>query len=103
MTAKQMALSAGLVAVVGGGALMATPRDTAPAADSAVVGVADTAYRELFELSLAEKKGLTLYVGGHTIPGVVTKILGSEAVELRNPQFSKIVVRCEDIVAVALH
>ncbi len=59
-------------------------------------------FRELIELSLNEKRGLTVHFNGQSIVGVVKNIIGSEAVELRNQTFSRIIVRFETIEAVAI-
>src|SRR4249920_3320483 len=42
------------------------------------------AFQELFDYSQKEKKGLTFYVQGQTIAGVVTKMIGDDAIEVRN-------------------
>ncbi|HEV8725589.1 MAG TPA: hypothetical protein VGW77_33635 [Candidatus Binatia bacterium] len=59
-------------------------------------------YRELLDRSEKEKKGLTFYVKGQTISGVVVKI-GSDAVEVRNQTFSRIVIRLESIDALPIN
>jgi len=59
-------------------------------------------FRELIELSLNEKRGVTVYFNGQSIAGVVVNITGSEALELRNQTFSRIIVRLETIEAVAI-
>lgn len=59
-------------------------------------------FHELFDQSAKEKKGLTLYVDGQVLGGAVTKV-GAETVELRSQEFSKIVVRIEEIQAAAIH
>jgi hypothetical protein len=59
-------------------------------------------FKELIELSLNEKRGLTVYFNGQTIVGVVKNIIGNEALELRNQMFSRIIVRLEMIEAVAI-
>ena len=61
------------------------------------------AYQELFDLSMKEKKGLTLYVGGQAIGGGVTRVIGNEAVEMKSQEFSKIVVRIDRIDGIAVH
>ncbi len=53
-------------------------------------------FQSLFEKSLNEKKGLTLWVNGQSIALVVTKI-GDGFVEGRNRELSSIVVRVERI------
>ena len=60
-------------------------------------------YRELFELSQNENKGLTFYVNGQTIPGLVTKIIGDEAIEVRNQTHDRLIIRLKRIDAVALN
>ncbi len=59
-------------------------------------------FRELIELSLNEKRGLTIYFNGQSLVGVVKNIIGTEAVELRNQTFGKIILRLEPIEAVAI-
>ena len=59
-------------------------------------------FRELIELSLNEKRGLTIYFNGQSIAGVVKNIIGNEAVELRNQMFGRIILRLETIEAVAI-
>jgi hypothetical protein len=59
------------------------------------------AFQELFDYSQKEKKGLTFYVQGQAIPGVVTKIIGEDAVEVRNQTSNRIIIRLDRIDAVA--
>jgi hypothetical protein len=60
-------------------------------------------YQELFERSQKEKKGLNFYVKGQTIAGVVVKVIGNEAVEVRNQTYGRIIIRMESIDAVAIN
>ncbi len=57
----------------------------------------------LLQLSLKEKKGLTFFVNGQTIPGIVTIIIGDEAVEVKNQTHDRIIIRLESVDAVALN
>lgn len=57
-------------------------------------------FQELFDYSLKEKKGLTFYVQGQTIPGVVTKMIGEDAIEVRNQTSNRIIIRLDRIDAV---
>ena len=57
--------------------------------------------RQLFEASLAEKKGLMLFVKGQSIAGAVVKI-ADDSVELRSREYSRIVVKIDSIDAVAM-
>lgn len=59
------------------------------------------AFQELFDYSLKEKKGLTFFVQGQMIPGVVTKMVGEDAIEVRNQTSSRIIIRVDRIDAVA--
>jgi hypothetical protein len=59
-------------------------------------------FRELIEQSQNEKRGLTLYIGGQTIVGIVTNVVGAEAVELRSQMFSKAVVLIDSIEAASI-
>lgn len=58
-------------------------------------------FRSILEASQTEKKGLTLYVKGQAIPGMVVK-LDAETVELRSREYSRIVVKIESIDAAAM-
>jgi len=60
-------------------------------------------FRELLDRSEKEKKGITLYVRGQIISGVVVKVIGAEAVEIRNREFSRIIIRLESIDGVAIN
>ena len=57
-------------------------------------------FQQVLEASLAEKKGVMLYVKGQSIPGIVTKV-NADSVELRSREYSRIVVKLESIDAVA--
>ena len=59
------------------------------------------AFQELFDYSQKEKKGLTFFVQGQAIPGVVTKMVGDEAIEVRNQTSNRIIIRLDRIDAVA--
>ncbi|HEY2988142.1 MAG TPA: hypothetical protein VGL11_10480 [Candidatus Binatia bacterium] len=61
------------------------------------------AFQELFDRSLKEKKGLNLYVSGQTIGAVFVKLVGSEAVEVRNQTYGRIIIRLDSIDAVAIN
>ena len=61
------------------------------------------AYQELFAASQKEKRGLMFYVRGHAIGGAVTKVLGNDAVEIRNQTYGRIVIRIDQIDAVAMN
>lgn len=58
-------------------------------------------FQSLFEKSLAEKKGLTVWVAGQSIGLVVTKI-GDGFVEGKNRELSAIVVKTDRIDAAGI-
>ena len=62
---------------------------------------ADQAFQELFAMSMKDGKGLVFHVGGQSIPGVVTRVIGDDAVEVRNREYGRIVLRLERVDAVA--
>jgi hypothetical protein len=59
-------------------------------------------FRELIEQSQNEKRGLTIFIGGQTVVGIVVKIIGTEAIEVRSQMFSKAVVLIDSIDAMAI-
>ena len=58
-------------------------------------------FAELLSISQNENKGLTFYVGGQVIVGLVTKVNGG-TVEVRNQTHSRVVIRLDRVDAVAL-
>ncbi len=68
----------------------------------ALIGKENNTVREVLEASLNEKKSVMLYVKGQSIGGLVVK-LGAETVELRNREYSRIVVRLDSIDVVAMN
>ena len=58
-------------------------------------------YKEIFEASRDEKRGLTVYFGGQSVAGVVVEIIETWAIEMRSREFSRIVVCVEAIDAIA--
>lgn len=59
-------------------------------------------FKELIELSHKEKRGLTIFIKGQTIAGIVTQIIGLEAIEVRNQTFSKVIIRLDAVDAMAI-
>ena len=90
-----------LITVSCGGALLLlilAPGTTFPQSPSTK---SPQAFQELFDYSLKEKKGLTFYIQGQTIAGVVTKMAGDDAIEVRNQTSNRIIIRLDRIDAVA--
>jgi hypothetical protein len=59
-------------------------------------------FKDLIETSMKEKRGLTIFIKGQTITGIVTQIIGLEAIEVRNQTFSKVIVRLDVVDAMAI-
>ncbi|BBL70016.1 hypothetical protein [Methylogaea oryzae] len=58
-------------------------------------------YKELLESSLKDKRGLKFFINGNTVGGAVTRLIGDEAVEVRNQEFGRIVIRLDRVDAIA--
>ncbi|MCW5976568.1 MAG: hypothetical protein KIT09_00750 [Bryobacteraceae bacterium] len=89
------------VACAGLFAAAAAPQDvssTSSKGDARVLQV----FQELFDVSTKEKKGLTFYIGGQTVPGLVVKMHGDEVVEVMNRTAPRILIRIDRIDAVQL-
>jgi hypothetical protein len=60
-------------------------------------------FRELLEISQRNRKGLTFYVGGLTIPGYVLRVLDAGgATEVANQTQSRVIIRLERVDGVAM-
>lgn len=83
----------------------AEPKKPAEAAPSIQVsmGSCPPSFVDLFKLSQEQKKGLTFYVSGMAIGGVVVKAAGDGTVEVRNQEFGRLVIRLEAVSAVGMN
>ena len=61
------------------------------------------AYQELFAQSQRERRGLMFIIKGQTIGGAVVRVIGNDAVEVRNQQYSRIIIRLDSIDAVSMN
>ena len=59
------------------------------------------AFQELIEFSLKEKKGLTFFMNGQSLPAAVTKIIDERTIEGRNQQYDRIIIRLSRVNAIA--
>jgi endonuclease YncB( thermonuclease family) len=75
----------------------------AHAQQGSAAGGAVQAYQELLTLSQKEKRGLMFFVKGQQIGGAVTRIIGNDAVEVRNQTYGRIVIRLDQVDAVAMN
>ena len=90
-----------IAAAFGAGAITGTTSATAQTS-APMSAPAAAAYEELFNLSLTQKKGLSVYVGAQIVVGVFVKRIDANTVELRSQQFAKIIVRLDRVDAIAL-
>lgn len=58
-------------------------------------------FQQILEVSLNEKKSVTVFIGGQSLGGGVVKLSG-DTVELRSLEHPRIVIRLDSIDAVAL-
>jgi hypothetical protein len=58
-------------------------------------------FNDLIEWSQKEKRGLTIFIKGQTVAGIVVKVIGTEAIELRSQTYSRLIIRLDAIDAVA--
>lgn len=58
-------------------------------------------FNELIEWSQTEKRGLTIFIKGQTVAGVVVKIIGGDAIEVRSQTYSRVVIRLDSVDAMA--
>jgi hypothetical protein len=58
-------------------------------------------FNDLIEWSQTEKRGLTIFIKGQTVAGVVVKIIGEEAIEVKSQTYSRVVIRLDSIDAMA--
>jgi hypothetical protein len=68
---------------------------------AAAAGMDPAVMKAMFEQSQKEKKGLTVFLPGHTLAIVVTAVHGSDTVEGRNQQYERVVIRVDQILALA--
>ena len=59
-------------------------------------------FRELLDASLQSKKGLIFYVRGQQVAGVVVKMPENGIVEVRNQTYGRIMIRMDNVDAVAI-
>ena len=59
------------------------------------------AFQELFQTSMDKKQGLTVFFDGQQVPGIVTDV-SDQIITMRSQQYDRIVVRIDQINALAL-
>ena len=84
-------------------ALSAAVSTSSYAQSAATPAAVAQAYQELFALSQKEKRGLMFFVKGQQIGGAVVRVIGNDAVEVRNQTYSRIIIRLDSIDAVSMN
>ena len=71
-------------------------------AQAASGALAPAAVEEILNQSLAQKKGMSIYIGGQVINCVFVKRIDANTIEVRNQAVSRIIIRVDRIDAIAL-
>ncbi len=58
-------------------------------------------FKEMFEWSVKEGKGLTFWVSGQTVGGAVVKF-NTDTVEVKSQQYRRVIIKISAIEAVAM-
>ena len=56
-------------------------------------------FKELIDWSLTEKRGLTIFLDGQTVAGIVVRVIGTAAIEVRSQTYSRLIIRLDAIIA----
>jgi len=75
---------------------------TQPTLAQSVAAMAAPAFEEVLNQSLAQKKGLSIYIAGQVINGVFVKRIDANTIEVRNQTFGRILIRVDRIDAIAI-
>jgi len=75
---------------------------TAPVHAQSSTPMAAAAVEEILNQSLAQKKGMSIYIGGQTINCLFVKRIDANTIEVRNQTYSRILIRIDRIDAIAL-
>ena len=71
-------------------------------AQSTSAAFAPAAIEEVLNQSLAQKKGLSIYVAGQVINAIFVKRVDANTIEVRNQTFGRILIRVDRIDAIAI-
>ncbi len=90
-TTRLLALSLGLFAM---------PETTL--AQSTSGAMATAAIEEVLNQSLAQKKGMAIYIGGQIINAIFVKRIDANTIEVKNQTFGRIIIRMDRVDAIAI-
>lgn len=60
------------------------------------------AVEEVLNQSLAQKKGLSIYIGGQVINAIFVKRIDGNTIEVKNQTFGRIIIRMDRVDAIAI-
>ena len=61
-----------------------------------------TAVEEVLNQSLAQKKGMAIYIGGQVINAIFVKRIDANTIEVKNQSFGRMLIRTDRIDAIAI-
>ena len=65
-------------------------------------GLSRTILDEVLEQSIAQKKGLAIYLSAQVIHAIFVRRLDENTIELRNQTSNRVIVRCDRIDAISI-
>ena len=60
------------------------------------------AVEEILNQSLAQKKGLSIYIGGQIINAIFVKRIDANTIEVKNQSFGRIIIRMDRVDAISI-
>lgn len=60
------------------------------------------AIEEVLNQSLAQKKGMSIYIGGQVINAIFVKRIDANTIEVKNQTFGRIIIRMDRVDAIAI-
>lgn len=64
--------------------------------------MATAAIEEVLNQSLAQKKGMAIYIGGQVINAIFVKRIDGNTIEVKNQSFARILIRLDRVDAIAI-
>ena len=71
-------------------------------AQSTSGAVSAPAVEEVLNQSLAQKKGMSIYIGGQVINAIFVKRIDANMIEVKNQTFGRIIIRMDRVDAIAI-
>ena len=91
IAARLLALSLGFFAMT-----------DATLAQSTLGAFSAAAVEEILNQSLAQKKGMSIYIGGQVINAIFVKRIDANTIEVKNQTFGRIIIRTDRVDAIAI-